>query len=362
MTPPTSSSNTIILNKPEDWEQWLWQLQALVDKRIWAHVDPTKEAPQQGLLQKPPHPEVTDFNAGATSYAQLSTNQQKAYDNSRRYYDQDMKYFLRQEDHLQQIRTQITSTVSIQKKLLLDPSLTVKEWLSRLKENTEPTSSFVRKKVQHQYTEALKGFKHLSKLNQWLDQWEHAMMLGEKYKIPQMSDGIWLQDLAEVIQPFSDAYCMKYTTESNDPQKSRSSEYRRVAKELQEGLRRLSEKANATTRGSTFNTDFAEQAIEDHSDTTKGSRRGKASARKSRLKRAGSLVEETSQKKPTPECLACGIRGHSLRDCWCLFKDKRPAGVTIKDTHIKKALRKVEQNKDLADLVAKIRLEQEDEA
>ena len=58
-----------------------------------------------------------------------------------------MKYFLKQEEHLQQIRTQITSTVSIQKKLLLDPSLTVKEWLIRLKENTEPTSSFVRKKV-----------------------------------------------------------------------------------------------------------------------------------------------------------------------------------------------------------------------
>ena len=50
MTPPTSSLNTIILNKPEDWEQWLWQLQALVDKELWAHVDPTKEAPQQGLL------------------------------------------------------------------------------------------------------------------------------------------------------------------------------------------------------------------------------------------------------------------------------------------------------------------------
>jgi hypothetical protein len=106
MTPPTSrSSTTIILNKPEDWEQWIWQLQALVDKRIWAHVNPDKEAPQQGLLQEPPHPKVADFNENATLYAQLSTNQQKAYDNSRRYYDQDMKYFLRQEDHLQQIRT-----------------------------------------------------------------------------------------------------------------------------------------------------------------------------------------------------------------------------------------------------------------
>ena len=106
MTPPTSSSSTtIILNKPEDWEQWLWQLRALADKRIWAHVDPDNTAPQRGLLQEPAYLEVTDFNENATSYAQLSTNQQRAYENSRRYYDQDMKYFLKQEEHLQQIRT-----------------------------------------------------------------------------------------------------------------------------------------------------------------------------------------------------------------------------------------------------------------
>ena len=106
---------------------------------------------------------------------------------------------------------------------------------------------------------------------------------------------------------------MKYTTKSNDPQKSRSSEYRRVAKELQEGLRRPLEKANTTMRGSTFNTDFAEQATMDDSNTTKGSRRGKALVCKSRSKRAGTLVDkETSYKKLTPKCLACGIRGYSL--------------------------------------------------
>jgi len=122
----------------------------------------------------------------------------------------------------------------------------------------------------------------------------------------------------------SDAYCVKYTTESNDPQKSRSSEYRRVAKELQEGLRIPSKKANATTRGSTFNADFAEQATMDHSDTTKGPGKG-TSARTRRSKRAGSLVdEETSRKKLLPVCLACEKRGHSLRDCWYLFEDKRP--------------------------------------
>ena len=34
----------------------------------------------------------------------------------------------------------------------------------------------------------------------------------------------------------------------------------------------------------------------------------------------------------------------------------------IKDVYIKRVLKKVEQNKDLADQVAKIRLEQEDKA
>jgi len=46
MTPLILSSlTTIILNKLEDWEQWLWQLRALVDQRIWAHVDPDSAAP-----------------------------------------------------------------------------------------------------------------------------------------------------------------------------------------------------------------------------------------------------------------------------------------------------------------------------
>jgi len=61
-------------------------------------------------------------------------------------------------------------------------------------------------------------------------------------------------------------------------------------------------------RGSTFNTDFIEQATKDHSNTTKGLRRGKALVRNRRLKRAGILVDKKMfYKKPTPKYLACGI-------------------------------------------------------
>jgi hypothetical protein len=68
MTLLTTLLNIIILNKPEDWEQWLWQLRALVDQQIWAYVDLATEAPQEGLLEKPPYLKVIDFNKNATLY------------------------------------------------------------------------------------------------------------------------------------------------------------------------------------------------------------------------------------------------------------------------------------------------------
>ena len=95
----------------------------------------------------------------------------------------------------------------------------------------------------------------------------------------------------------------------------RSFKYRKVVKELQEGLRTPLKKANATIRGSTFNIDFIEQAIKDYFNTTKGSQKGKILAYNRRLKRAGTLVnEEIFCKKLTPKYLACRIRGHSIWD------------------------------------------------
>ena len=80
----------------------------------------------------------------------------------------------------------------------------------------------------------------------------------------------------------------------------------------------------------------------DHSNTTKGL--GKWTLVYTRcLKRARLLVDKkTSHKKLLPIYLVYKKQGHSLRDYWCLFKDKRPTGVTIRDNCIKRALKKVE--------------------
>jgi hypothetical protein len=358
-----SSSDTIILTHPEDWESWLWQLRGVTDKEIWPHIDPDEPAPEQGLLEKPIRPEVGDFDANATTYAQLSAVLQKTYENSRRYYDQDMKYYFRQEDLLRTVRTHITTFVSTPKRLLLDPTLTVREWLVRLKEDTEPTMNFMRKKAQQQYEESLKGLK-LTKISKWLDRWEHAMKMAEKHNLPHMSNGIWLQDLAEAVRPLSETYFVLYTEQANDPQKSRSSEYRKVAMKLREAFANLSNKTapSATVRGSAFNVDFAVDSEEDNSVAAKGQEIGRGNSSSRSRKRAGTNSNEgetsSSKKSKTQKCLACDMKGHTLPHCWYLFEDQRPEGFKASGTRMKKVLKKVKEDKELAAEVEKLKLQE----
>ena len=58
------------------------------------------------------------------------------------------------------------------------------------------------------------------------------------------------------------------------------------------------------------------------------------------------------------KCLACDIRGHTLPDCWYLFKGKRPKSFKAVSTQIKKVLIKVEYNKDLAAQVERLKLKE----
>ena len=51
----------------------------------------------------------------------------------------------------------------------------------RLKEDTEPTKAYMSVKAHQQYTELLKGLNRTTKISHWVDKWEHAIKLVEKY-------------------------------------------------------------------------------------------------------------------------------------------------------------------------------------
>jgi hypothetical protein len=203
-----SASENIVLARPDDWEQWVSEIQALCDEDIWPHIDPDKPAPERGLETEPEKPTVASFDGNAQTYAQLNAAMQNRFDQARKHFDQDLKYYQRQRDLLREVRKYVSSHVSAPKKLLLERNLTVREWLVKLKEDTEPTENYMATKVHNLYVEAMKGLGKTTKINQWVDKWEHAMKLIEKYRLPQASNGLWLRDLAQVIRPLSDTMCL----------------------------------------------------------------------------------------------------------------------------------------------------------
>ena len=136
-------ANVIVLTHPEDWEPWLKQVRAYANPDIWPHIDPDETAPQQGLLSEPALPRVQDLQPSVASYFQLSTTNQKTYENARRFYDMDKKYYDKQQEHLRDIRWYISSHVTEQKGLLLKPDESVRQWLEDLKEGVVTPSAIL---------------------------------------------------------------------------------------------------------------------------------------------------------------------------------------------------------------------------
>jgi hypothetical protein len=120
----------------------------------------------------------------------------------------------------------------------------------------------------------------------------------EKYKLLQITNGIWLMDLANAVQPISETYFVLYTKQANNTKKALLLEYRKVAIELREAFANLLIKVDllATVRGNVFNVDF--RGSKEDISTTKGDiGRGNSLSRSQKRVGINSIKEETSSSK-----------------------------------------------------------------
>ena len=363
MAPPTSS-NTVILTNPEDWEPWFTNLQAHVNEEIWPFIDP--EQPERPLQELPIKPTIADINPTATQFHQLNAAQQRVYENSRKFYDSDMKYYTIQSNQLKEARIFITTTVSEMKHIHLTRSDSVREWLVKLKRNTEPTNGQLIQKAVDEYNGVLRTKPTGTRVGNWIKQWEYAMTKGERYGIPQLMNGQWLRDLATAIRPLSDVLYNKYVDQADDPEKSMASEYIEVGKKLRQALDHSKGAPLRTARGGAFAADFAgTESIDSYPDAGNNSLQSRKDRDKTphSRKRAGtqSIEEETSSSKRSSalQCPACGMRGHALPGCWYIFEDQRPEGVSLSASRVKRAMKKVKESKELTEQVQRLRLEAE---
>jgi len=335
--------------------------QANISKEIWPYINPNSD--ELVLLELPRRPELADFDQNARSYAQLSAAQQRTYENARRYYDQDMKYYSRQQDQLQAARAYITSTVSQTKKSTLDPELTVRQWLEKLAKDTKPPKGYMLTQMKRRYQSTLKSFKS-NKLSQWLDEWEATMVECIKYDLPEITNGHWLRDLADLIRPTSDTFFVRLMEDADDDTKSDPEEFRRVARELRERLDRPP-KGGRTSRGNAFQTNFGPaESSEEGSDAknNQGTEQAPPKGKQGRKRTGTDSLGTNVSKKPVPECPACGKRGHSLAECWCIFEELLPEGMKSSAYRVRKAKAKVDEDEQLTTKVQEIRRKMDEEA
>jgi len=254
---------------------------------------------------------------------------------------------------LKEARTKITARVSKSKAILLDPSLTVREWLVRLKKDTAPSEGYMAVKITEIYTEALKPLRGRT-LSQWLDRWEEVMKQGIRYRIPQTHQGYWLRDLAKVIEPISETFYVQLFTSADNPEKAQVSEYMAVARELRQALgTRKMVAAIHTARGGAYTVSFAgeeapELALE--TSSTGGSAGGlQADSQGPGRKRSATRSQGSRPtKKSAVECPACGVKERDLPDCWTVFEDKRPEGAQKpSENRLKKVRERLEKDEEL---------------
>ena len=127
-----------------------------------------------------------------------------------------------------------------------------------------------------------------------------------------------------------------------------------MARELRE---MLGPKGGRTVRGSAFHASFEPtESLDEGSEAidTEETEKATPKGRNGRKRSGTQSLETKASKKATPECPACGMRGHSLTECWCIFEELKPQDVKLSAYRVRKAKKVVADDKELKSQVQEI--------
>src|SRR4051794_24234709 len=103
----------VILEQSSDWELWLQVIrQKAMIGRIWKYCDISKAKEELPQLKEPLRPQPSDFNADATTVAELRGDDRAIYQDSFNHYRDELQFFRKQEDALNTLSLEITTTVA----------------------------------------------------------------------------------------------------------------------------------------------------------------------------------------------------------------------------------------------------------
>ncbi|KJZ69685.1 hypothetical protein HIM_10932 [Hirsutella minnesotensis 3608] len=342
-----------ILTEPQDWDRWIKELRARVDRTIYHLTFQDGAEP----LDPPQRPSYSSFAQNATAFTDLSTEQQKSYSIAASDYESRRREFLYETKLITAAKTTITESISKAKLISLREEETLRQWVKKLEASTAPTKGFMLERTRKLYSAHLNASK--KSFLEWLARWEEIMEEADLYFLTEALTGQWLRDIAAIIRPYSDGYATIFQEESKKIDEEAALAQYRVYQSLRPGSATTQAPA-LTGESSSWNYQLVARKIREileqqpEHPTSRGVKRG-----------AGFLAgdDESSEEQPPKKkrgprtrCEACGIPGHELSKCWTVFEELRPAQIGKNNKAYEKVQKALKEDPSLQKKVNQIRI------
>ncbi|KAM4058212.1 integrase core domain-containing protein [Hirsutella rhossiliensis] len=135
-TSAMATTKRTILTEPQDWDRWVKEIRARVDRTI--HKLIFRDG--SNALEPPNRPSFTDFAEEATHYVDLNSINQRAYSVATADYES----------------RPITESISTAKLTSLREGDTLRQWLQKLEASTAPSRGFMTDRIRKQVYQALR--------------------------------------------------------------------------------------------------------------------------------------------------------------------------------------------------------------
>ncbi|KAL7921540.1 hypothetical protein ACQKWADRAFT_121560 [Trichoderma austrokoningii] len=362
-----------------DWDEWRRDLQPFVDVFIWRYMWSESGSEADDLPSCPVPPQVQQFNSQARDVSELTRDEFDRYHSQNKMYYSQKQEFDRRADMVDKTRALILRTVEPAKAEALDARLSLREWMAILKASTAPTHRQRIEMERVHYNNVLERFDLVEGGSgngveaDWAHEWYSAVTRCHGLNLPETHCGTWLRDVADCILPYSPGLFERFMLGA-DRLDLAAIEWRSEA-EAAIAFKTMHKCGSREDDSASISVEPHPQPFRDEDDKEAVELAAPTPSQEDRIWTFLEVYREirdldfaadvapndddhASYKADddaiSPLCPACNLKGHELRHCWYAFEDRRPKGVMLSRSRLRRVERAIRTDKNLEQRVEDI--------
>ncbi|KAF1360728.1 hypothetical protein EJ07DRAFT_114190 [Lizonia empirigonia] len=211
---------TVILEKPADWQRWLFLRKDSAEKNdLWQYVDPSLNGDQVRRIEqeKPQEKEIEEFYSGNTRGEEITILDLSERDVSRyelwfKAYSRKEAQWSKKEKALREFNHEISRTIASRHIHLISDCSTPYERLRVLKKHLCPSTSERNYQLRSHYQGLLHAPKR-SNLDSWFEDWLETTRLMKEAALPEVAGNRAQEDFIRAVRSLDESWSTHQLTE-----------------------------------------------------------------------------------------------------------------------------------------------------